>query len=461
MSFQTIIMTTFRRKLCQKMISGIRILAWNLSLKLHAKLLKSLKNIIFSDDFLLRNRKSKKDFTRKRSLPFPLLILFMANFLKGAIQDELNWFFKTVKGNDLPKTEISASAFFQARKKLKHKAFVELNRHQVDYFYNHFSPNKWNGYRLIGVDGSTIRLPDSKEIVEHFGVQIAGKGKNCPMGRASQFFDPLNKITVDATIDPITVDERTQLAAMLPNFGPKDILLLDRGYPSFGLFALLLSKNIPFVCRLTVSTWKSAKELVQSKEKETIAMLKPSDQARKTCKKYGLSVEPINLRFVRIDLPSGDPEVLVTSLLDPVKFPHSDFSGLYQLRWPVETDFSYLKCRLEVERFTGVTVISVLQDFHAKVFAKNLTLMLAFKPNNRVKKAKSQRKLKYQLNLTQVFSKMKDTIVLLFIRRKIMKPITELFEIFMATRLPIRPGRVFPRNHRSPRRYSNTYKPIR
>ncbi|MBM6799520.1 IS4/IS5 family transposase, partial [Coprobacillus cateniformis] len=57
------------------------------------------------------------DFTRKRKLPFNELIKFIICMESGAIKDELYKYF------GLSNNVITASAFIQQRKKIKHEAF--------------------------------------------------------------------------------------------------------------------------------------------------------------------------------------------------------------------------------------------------------------------------------------------------------------------------------------------------
>ncbi|MFT7035670.1 MAG: hypothetical protein ACJA2S_004194, partial [Cyclobacteriaceae bacterium] len=74
-------------------------------------------------------------------------------------------FFKILLNKEIPVYEVTKSAFSLARKKLGHKAFIELNKDQIDYFYKNQPYKTWKGFRLLGVDGSTARLPFSAEIV--------------------------------------------------------------------------------------------------------------------------------------------------------------------------------------------------------------------------------------------------------------------------------------------------------
>jgi len=57
------------------------------------KFINYIRNQIYSKQFLESNRKSDKDFTRKRKLTFPKIILFMLNSIRKSLQKELTEFF--------------------------------------------------------------------------------------------------------------------------------------------------------------------------------------------------------------------------------------------------------------------------------------------------------------------------------------------------------------------------------
>ena len=113
-------------------------MAWNLKFTTCAKLINFLKEILYSQDFIDRNKKSANDFTRSRLLPFQTLFLYFINLPKGSYQDELEHFFKALFRLDVPIRFVSKMALSLARKKLKYSAFVELNRHLIDFFYKYF-----------------------------------------------------------------------------------------------------------------------------------------------------------------------------------------------------------------------------------------------------------------------------------------------------------------------------------
>lgn len=122
-----------------------------------------------------------------------------------------------------------------------------------------------------------------------------------------------------------------------------------------------------------------------------------------------------------------------------------------------------MKCRLELENFTGKSALSVYQDFHAKVFAKNLVWLMAFSTQTRLDQQTGSKKHQYQINFTQAFSKSKGVIALLFheSKKRISHLVADLQYIFQRTAEPIRPGRKFPRSfNRSRRKFFLRYKPI-
>jgi len=164
----------------------------------------------------------------------------------------------------------------------------------------------------------------------------------------------------------------------------------------------------------------------------------------------GFDTTAITARLIRVELDSGETEVLITSLLDLEAFPKELFSDLYHLRWPVEEDYKTLKYRIQIENFSGKTVHSVYQDFHAKVFSKNLTAVIATTTREQIIKKSEKLKYTHQINFAQALSKMKDTIVLFFSssRGRINSYIDQVRNIFIKTTEAIRPDRKYPRKHR-------------
>jgi len=403
------------------------------------------------------HRQSPTAFTRKRALPFVLLVLFLVNLVKRALQDELDAYFNLERHAVVAERVVTKSAFCQARQKLRASAFVELNNVQTQYFYQHFPFQTWHGWRLLGLDGSTAELPATPDIIAHFGYW-----GDQPLARVSQLFDVLNQLTLDAWIGPKTRDERECAAHHLTHVQPGDLLLLDRGYPAFWLFVLLLSTGAHFCARMPRGLWNEVDRFVASGQREQRVTLTPGYQAQQECQARQLPTTPLQVRLLRIGLDSGESEVLATSLLDSIAYPYALFKELYHQRWPVEEDYKGLKLRAEVENWSGKSTLAVQQDFYAKLFTTNLTVILTQPAQTQVTQQSQTKRYAYRVNFAYALSLMKDTIVQLLCQSSISDLLAALWQAMRHTTEPIRPGRKAPRR-KGPRRkrFSMCYKSAR
>ena len=307
-------------------------------------------------------------------VPFPTVILFLLNLLKSALQVELNSFFKAIHRSESPDQVVTASAFCQARKKLKHQAFVELNREQVAFFYQHVPARRWHVFRLLTIDGSTLQLPAIGDLIDHFGGRA--EANQAPLSRVSQLHDALNHITLDAVLSLHATGERELATQHMHCLQTGDLVLLDRGYAAFWFFALMRSHAAHFCARINIDQWDVASRFYQSGQKEAAVTIQPSSHSMRLCHDKRISPEPMTVRLIRVELETGDAEILMTSLLDTDSFPRELFGTLYQERWGIEENYKTMKHRLQMENYTGKSTESVHQDLHARIFTLNLTNML-------------------------------------------------------------------------------------
>ena len=425
-------------------------------------LMEHLKSKVADPEFMKRHRSNEKAFTRRRCLTFVTILVFLLNMLKNALQDELDEYFKTLTQSELSERKVTKSAFSQARQKLKHTAFIELNQDQVSYFYEHFQWQSWHGKRLLAMDGSMTDLPNTQGLQDHFGYWQPKMGGRCAKARVSQLFDVLNKISVDALIMPKENGERVLAAHHCQHLTKDDLVLLDRGYPAFWLFSLIRQQQADFCVRMKLSEWLVVEEFVASGQREQIVQLHPCYNARKACQQRNLPITPLTVRLVRLDGLEAEPLVLGTSLLDQHHFPFECFAELYPHRWPVETDYGYIKLLLEVENWSGSSVEAIYQDFHATVFSKNLAAIISQPAQLQVSAQSHSRKYRYQVNMANLFSKLKGTLVSLFVSPKPAPFFHFLWRQMTQTIEPIRPNRSFPRKKRvKPKRFSMNRKSLR
>jgi hypothetical protein len=392
-----------------------------------------------------------------------LLVTFLLNQVQGAVQSELDRFFQVLHGKTVALREVSAAALTKARRKLSHTAFIELNQCLMASTAEALPLRRWHGLRLLAVDGSKLRLPNLPVMREQFGVGTNGN-KETPVAMAllSTLYDVLNHVTVDAQVDRYDASERDLALAHLDAIGPGSLVMFDRGYPAFWLFAAMQARGIDFCVRVPWNLYKACETLVIRGLREDTMTLKPTAEARRQCQALGIAAEPLTLRLVRVVLDSGEPEVLVTSLLDTSAFPAAEFKGLYHLRWPVEESYKRDKHALRLENFSGRTVQAILQDIHATVLTHNLTALLAFEAQHRIEQRTAHRRHGYQVNWTRAFSKVRHTLARLLLGHLGSDTVTTLIEAITQDCEAVRPGRTFPRRpaRSRPNGRASGYKPV-
>lgn len=290
---------------------------------------------------------------------------------------ELDQFFKVINEQNDASQHITKSAFFQARKQLSYTAFIDINHQIIDRLYEKPKFYKtWKGFRLCATDGSFIRLPNEPDIIEHFGVQKGREGQtDCPMGLASVFYDVMNNMVIDSVIKPRSGSEHQCAEEHLSYSDKNDLVLYDRGYNAFWLYALHIKNKTAFCMRAKANKNLLVKEFIESNKKEDVVMFIPNNPSKRTCREKNIPIAPIKLRLVRVEL-KNEVEVLITNLLDSDKYDVSVFKSLYHLRWGIEENYKRLKQWVEIENFSGKSALSVQQDFYAKIVASNLTSLM-------------------------------------------------------------------------------------
>jgi hypothetical protein len=306
-----------------------------------------------------------------------VLVLVMRHSVKSlqnAVNEAMTWL-------GLP--PVTASAYSQARYKLKHTAFIELNQAAVvDNLYGDSDYQRYWGFRVLAVDGSKLVLPDTGAIREEFGTVAWTNGKTAeiqgerPYALASVLYDVLNRVALDATLGEAKAYEIDLAVAHLPHTRAGDLLTMDRNYPSYRMLAELGRHGRDFAVRCSAASFAEARRMLKGEGAASqVVTLTPCAGQLAAIRGLGLPLS-LTVRFVRVLLTTGEYEVLVTSLQDAYLYPTEGFLELYRLRWGIESFYGLLKTRLGLENFTGTGAEAVRQDFHAAVYLSGLESLL-------------------------------------------------------------------------------------
>ena len=395
--------------------------------------LEQSKDKIYSKVFQYDHRIGKNSFTRKRKLTFPTVFSMILKLVTKSLSVECEWL-----EPDPSRIAPSKQAFSKARYNIAHTGFQELLELSVDILYRNPKVGTWRGYRVIAADGSSLRLPDSKEVEREFGrfKCNAGEGKKPILGRVSLFVDLCTSLILNARLANWGVGEQTLAQEQLPevvnklrSLGQEQFLFVyDRGYPSYRFIEQHNELKVDYVFRLQKGAYKKIWQKVESGETDFILELDNVTQ---------------KVRVVTIPLPSGELEVLLTSLLDQEKFPLSDISKIYFLRWHIEECYKRLKVSTEVENFSGIHLEAVLQEFWAHLVMCN-TLALHMHDNQG--SWDPDKVPEYRLNFSVLFGSMREQLQKVIVGKSSPKQFQKLFNrVASRAKVKVRPGRLFSR----------------
>jgi hypothetical protein len=328
-------------------------------------------------------------------------------------------------------------------------------------FYASGEALTWHGYRVLGHDGSSHELPNSAEIKDKYGLFTKRlDGKEIYMARTLMVYDTLNHITLHGAMAPFAESETSMLWNSLPELklNNNDILVFDRGYASHLLLFYLHKLNVQFCFRMKKTWWEVDRFCRSGKTSDVITIGLPAE-LRAKAEALGITEVRFKCRLVSIELPGGETEILLTSLIDEEAFSVADLKELYGLRWPVEDSFKTFKHKVCIENFSGKSVKAVQQDFYVKIFIMNLTAVAVRPINEALKKPAVKVKYTYQVNFIEAIATTKRSVVSFFVTRKVSEGLKRLHDRISRITEPIRPGRKFERNHKSKRKHYMNYKP--
>lgn len=392
------------------------------------------EELIKSSGFSANAKKTEGAFSRIRKFALSQLIAYLLSGYKEPSSLALERFCEKHKLN----MEYTQQALSEARQKLNPEAIKYLFEEiaKIPYRDNDFA--KYYGHRVLAIDGTTLALPTgSKELLEHYG--CSGRGLISPTAHASILYDVGNDVILDGTIGKYRKDERTMarehLKANRPIPGTKDLFLFDRGYPSYELIGELNNAGYAFVMRVR-SKFDTAIDDLQGADNVFFLQDKTGENSQK-------------LRVLKFELSSGEQESLLSNVFDET-LTIEDFKKLYGLRWGIEKQYDKLKNKLQLENFTGRTVVTIEQDFYVSLYLSNMAAYAIHdaEPLVAERNVDNSNKYTYKVNVNHAIGLLKDSFIVALLlsnknkkRRLIRSVIRKMAKIVV----PIRNDRHFPR----------------
>ncbi len=195
-------------------------------------------------------------------------------------------------GNKL--TQVTEEAFVQARARMPLDFWIALTLLLADRFANERDDMiRWKCFRLIALDGTLVNLPRHKALANHFGTAKGGHGGRIPQARMVMLQFPLTRLPYRWAVGPKTIAERTMAEPLLNHLLKGDLLLMDRGFWSYGLFCRIVQRDAFFAIR--EFSQAHLKRVQTLGPKDTLVSYAPTD---KKWRKLGLPEEMLLRRIV-------------------------------------------------------------------------------------------------------------------------------------------------------------------
>jgi hypothetical protein len=233
--------------------------------------------------------------------------------------------------------------------------------------------DRWRGLALYGVDGSTLRVPDSDENRQFFGSQDAGGGRGIsgyPLLRMVVLMALRSHVLAAVEFGPYG-DERGYASPLWSAVPNDSLVLFDRLY---------LQSNIlvPLTTSGTNRHW-----LTRARSTTTYTVLKhlgaDDDLVEFAVTREARHQDPslpttFRARAIRYQRKGFEPQVLLTSLIDPERYPAEELRGLYHVRWELELGFGEVKTDMleRLETIRSKSPATVEQELWGILLAYNL-----------------------------------------------------------------------------------------
>jgi hypothetical protein len=234
--------------------------------------------------------------------------------------------------------------------------------------------HSWRGLTLYGIDGTTLRVPDSPSNWDAFGGQVSNGqrgGSSYPTIRVLALMVLRSHLLAAVRFADYATGETT-LAQDLWNELPDDCLVLeDRNFlVAHQLTQLSRSgRNRHWLTRAKTTT--RLRTLKRLGKDDALVEIVLSDKTRKA---YPDLPKVWQVRAIRYQRKGFPPSTLLTSLLDAEAYPAQELVALYHERWELELGYDEVKTDLlqRQEAIRSRTPQGVEQELWGIALAYNL-----------------------------------------------------------------------------------------
>ena len=215
------------------------------------------------------------------------------------------------------------------------------------------------GRRVRALDGTCVTMADTPKNQAVFPqANVQKRGCGFPVARILANFCLATGMITQWATGHWYQHELSLLASLLENFCVGEVLLGDRGFGNFPILAQCLARRLDGVFRANTARrrldFRQGKLL--GKEDRLVVWRRGRKPTYRSPEYWAGLPDEITVRVVRVraHVPGFRTRsvMLVTTLLDPVKYPPQALAQLYLRRWEMEICFRNLKTTLQMEHLS-------------------------------------------------------------------------------------------------------------
>jgi len=364
--------------------------------------------------------------------------------------------------HDQDRLDEGTSAYCQARKRLPLDRLARL-RVAVAAAGEKLA-ELWHDLRPKVIDGTTITLPDTQKNQRAYPQSRSQKpGCGFPLMKLVGVFSLATGVLLDYAKGNKHQSELRLLKGLLDQFKPGDLAVADRGFCSYVLLALLLCRGVHALFRLHQSRPADLRKGQRlGKNDRLFTWCKPNQRPRWLPPSWWKKIPAkLTVRVIRFTLHCrgyrAESITLVTTLLDPQKYPTQDMARLYARRWKIELWFRDIKTSMGMEVLRCKSPQMVHKELEMFFTAYNLIRCLLVEAGAINDVALDRMSFKGTVDSVRQFSL---AIAQARSKKKQQQLIAELFEVIARDQVPDRPGRLEPRAvKRRPKPYHRLNRP--
>lgn len=244
---------------------------------------------------------------------------------------------------------VAPSAIVQARQRLGELPIKEVFEQTQLLWNQHLPHSNWCGLKVLGVDGVVWRVPDSPENSVAFDRTLNERYESeYPQVRMVCLMELNSHLIMGAFFDSVGVNEMKIAETLLEKTPDYSLTLFDKGFFSLGLLHQWQESGQERHWMLPLKKTTKYQIIHTYSKNHHLVELTSCPQARK---KWPTLPEKLRARLVT-KVSKGKTFSILTSMLDPKRYPADELIDLYTHRWEIELGYREMKQYMLQSRLT-------------------------------------------------------------------------------------------------------------